>query len=60
MPTPTAAVDLPEPLPEDTRALAEQIVSRASGSEAAADNRIEVLLDSTENFPAWQAAIASA
>lgn len=58
--SPTKSPLLPEPLSEDTLALAEQIVSRASGSEAVADNRIDILLDSTENFPAWLSAIAAA
>ena len=40
--------------------LLEQIRFRASGSEVLAGNRVEILQDSTENFPAWLAAVAAA
>ncbi|MFC2534979.1 MAG: cardiolipin synthase B, partial [Neisseria elongata] len=43
-----------------TNSLIEQLVSRASGAEAGSGNRIEILLDSTENFPAWEAAMLAA
>lgn len=35
-------------------------MSRAAGSHSRYGNRIEVLLDSTENFPAWEAALRAA
>ncbi|EGV35862.1 phospholipase D-like domain-containing protein [Neisseria weaveri] len=41
-------------------ALIEQMMYRASGAEARYGNQIELLLDSTENFPAWEAALQSA
>ncbi len=40
--------------------LAEQIVARASGTEPTTGNRIEILLDSGANFPAWEAALRAA
>ena len=43
-----------------TNSLIEQLVSRASGAEAGSGNRIEILLDSTENFPAWETAMLAA
>ncbi|WP_338809104.1 phosphatidylserine/phosphatidylglycerophosphate/cardiolipin synthase family protein [Neisseria leonii] len=38
----------------------EQIVRRASGARASSGNHIEILLDSTENFPEWEAALRQA
>lgn len=40
--------------------LIEQMVSRASGARASSGNSIEILLDSTENFPEWEAALRQA
>ncbi len=49
------------PPPTRTRnALIEQMMLRASGARARHGNRIELLLDSTENFPAWEQALLSA
>ncbi|MDO4998016.1 MAG: phospholipase D-like domain-containing protein [Neisseria sp.] len=45
---------------QSNNALLEQIVLRASGTRASSGNHIEILLDSTENFPAWEAAILAA
>lgn len=42
------------------RALAEQAFSRAAGAPLVAGNRVTILKDSTENYPAWHRAIASA
>lgn len=40
--------------------LIEQMIQRASGATPSYHNSIAVLLDSTENFPAWEAALRSA
>ncbi|MDO4640125.1 MAG: phosphatidylserine/phosphatidylglycerophosphate/cardiolipin synthase family protein [Neisseria sp.] len=40
--------------------LIEQMIRRASGARPSCSNEITVLLDSTENFPAWEAALRSA
>jgi cardiolipin synthase len=42
------------------RALAEQAFSRAAGAPLVPGNRISVLQDATENYPAWLEAIRSA
>jgi cardiolipin synthase len=42
------------------RALAEQALSRSSGAPFIAGNSVRILRDSTENYPAWLAAIAEA
>jgi cardiolipin synthase len=42
------------------RLLAEQAFSRAAGAPLLAGNRLLLLRDATENYPAWQEAIASA
>jgi cardiolipin synthase len=42
------------------RAFAEQAFSRAAGAPLVAGNRVSILKDSTENYPAWHRAIASA
>ncbi|UOO81551.1 phosphatidylserine/phosphatidylglycerophosphate/cardiolipin synthase family protein [Uruburuella testudinis] len=41
-------------------ALIEQMMQRASGAPARSGNRIDLLLDCTDNFPAWEAALLSA
>lgn len=51
---------LPFAAPKTRNALIEQMMSRAAGSHSRYGNRIEVLLDSTENFPAWEAALRAA
>jgi cardiolipin synthase len=55
----------PAPLPDPyadpgLRALAEQALSRSSGAPFIAGNSVRILHDSTENYPAWLAAIAAA
>jgi cardiolipin synthase len=45
---------------EVRRLLAEQAFSRAAGAPLVPGNRIDLLLDATENYPAWMEAIASA
>lgn len=40
--------------------LIEQMIQRASGARPSCSNEITILLDSTENFPAWEAALRSA
>lgn len=42
------------------RQLADQAFSRTAGAPLVAGNRVHLLFDSEENFPAWEAAIASA
>ncbi len=42
------------------RALAEQAFSRAAGAQLVAGNRVCLLIDAAQNYPAWLAAIASA
>ena len=42
------------------RALAEQAFSRAAGAPLVGGNRVSILKDSRENYPAWQRAIESA
>lgn len=53
----------PGPLPSDVaalRTLAEQAFSRAAGAPLISGNRVRVLCDGAENYPAWEAAISSA
>lgn len=47
-------------LPEAFADLASQLFFRASGAHAHKGNRIGILLDSTENFPAWEKALSAA
>lgn len=42
------------------RLLAEQAFSRTAGASLIPGNRLQLLKDATENYPAWKAAIASA
>jgi len=42
------------------RTLAEQAFSRTAGAPLIGGNRVSVLRDATENYPAWEAAIAAA
>ncbi len=42
------------------RALAEQAFSRAAGAPLLGGNRVRLLIDAAQNYPAWLAAIASA
>lgn len=42
------------------RYMADQAFSRSAGAPLIGDNCVELLFDSTQNFPAWEAAIASA
>ncbi|MEW5709933.1 phospholipase D-like domain-containing protein [Pelomicrobium sp. G1] len=51
------------PLPESLdviRVLADQAFSRSAGAPLVAGNRVRVLCDATENYPAWEAAIEAA
>src|SRR4051812_27634357 len=50
-----AAVSLPS-----LRVLAEQALSRAAGAPLVAGNRVKLLRDATENYPAWLGAIEGA
>jgi cardiolipin synthase len=43
-----------------SNALSEQLISRATGSELVPGNRIKILIDGRENYPAWIEAICSA
>jgi len=43
-----------------TREIADQAFSRAAGASLIAGNRVELLKDAAENYPAWLAAIAGA
>ncbi|MCW3479933.1 cardiolipin synthase B [Neisseriaceae bacterium JH1-16] len=52
--------ELASPRHELIRQLADQAFSRSAGAPLVSGNRIELLFDSTENFPAWEAAIAAA
>ena len=42
------------------RALADRAFSRAAGAPLVLGNRVELLLDARENYPAWRAALAAA
>ena len=46
--------------PLRTNSLSEQLISRATGSEPVSGNRIRILKDAAENYPAWLEAIANA
>jgi cardiolipin synthase len=48
------------PAPPLVRQLADQAFSRASGAPLRHHNRLRLLKDATENYPAWLAAIAAA
>jgi cardiolipin synthase len=52
----------PESIPADPHLplIAQQALSRSSGAPFIAGNAVRILRDSTENFPAWLAAIAGA
>ncbi len=43
-----------------SNALSEQLISRATGSELVPGNRVKILKDAGENYPAWIEAIRSA
>lgn len=43
-----------------TNALIEQMISRAASAHATSGNHIDILLDSSENFPAWETALLAA
>ncbi len=45
---------------QSARALAEQAFSRAAGAPLLGGNRVQLLIDAAQNYPAWLAAIASA
>jgi cardiolipin synthase len=45
---------------EGLRPLADQAFSRAAGAPLVLGNRVELLLDAAENYPAWREAIAAA
>jgi cardiolipin synthase A/B len=45
---------------QSARALAEQAFSRAAGAQLVAGNRVQLLINAAQNYPAWLAAIASA
>src|SRR5512136_2531283 len=48
------------PVQRSLRYLAEQAFSRVAGAPLVAGNRIRLLRDATENYPAWLAAIERA
>jgi phosphatidylserine/phosphatidylglycerophosphate/cardiolipin synthase-like enzyme len=53
----------PSALPADRqilRTLADQALSRTAGAPLVAGNRVRVLRDARENYPAWEAAISAA
>src|SRR4029077_18634760 len=55
----------PEPIPAipgdpHLPLIAQQALSRSSGAPFIAGNTARILIDSTENYPAWLSAIASA
>lgn len=53
--------DLSEKIvPTRARSLADQAFSRAAGAPLVAGNRVRLLRDSTENYPAWLEAIGAA
>ena len=45
---------------QSARALAEQAFSRAAGTRLVSGNRVQLLINADQNYPAWLAAIASA
>lgn len=59
MNTETARTGVPQPAPPQNH-LIEQMIRRASGASPSGGNEITVLLDSTENFPAWADALRGA
>lgn len=50
----------PDPAAAPLRALAEHVFSRAAGAPLIAGNRVRLLRDAAENYPAWLDAISSA
>ncbi|TXF10607.1 phospholipase D-like domain-containing protein [Pelomicrobium methylotrophicum] len=46
--------------PDFIRVLADQVFSRSAGASLVTGNRLRVLCDATENYPAWEAAIEAA
>ena len=54
--------DHPEELSsrQSARDLAEQAFSRAAGAQLVSGNRVQLLINAAQNYPAWLAAIASA
>jgi len=56
----TRPPETPRRQDEVRRLLAEQAFSRAAGAPLVGGNRIDLLLDATENYPAWMEAIAAA
>src|SRR2546423_1961755 len=52
--------DPPDAPPASLRLLAEQALSRAAGAPLVAGNRVKLLRDATENYPAWLDAIERA
>ncbi len=51
---------IPPPMRASPNAMIEQLIQRASGAVARPGNQIEILLDSTENFPEWENALRGA
>src|SRR5438093_942362 len=52
--------DPPDAPPASLRLLAEQALSRAAGAPLVPGNRLKLLRDATENYPAWLDAIEGA
>src|SRR5690349_9843266 len=50
----------PEPQQPSVREWASQLFSRASGAPLRSGNRVTLLKDASENYPAWLGAIAGA
>src|SRR5688572_13028480 len=59
MPTATIPASA-RPLPASARSLIDQAFTRASGAERVEGNRVRLLRDAAENYPAWLDAIAAA
>src|SRR5687768_14536671 len=59
MPTATIPASA-RPLPASARSLIDQAFTRASGAERVDGNRVRLLRDAAENYPAWLDAIAAA
>ena len=53
-------IDTPPPGPEDVSVLADRAFFRTTGAEAIEGNKIRLLIDASENYPAWLEAIRSA
>jgi len=51
---------LPDAAPSPARPLSDQAFARSAGAPLLTGNSVELLFDSTQNFPAWRQAIASA